>query len=77
MIKIQGSDRGFLSGEYKELLLCSKTERGVLFFKGGIDLEKSPSFKRLVEYIEENKHLILHNDKEYGKSHKLTDADFI
>ena len=41
------------------------------------DLEKSPSFKRLVEYIEENKHLILHNDKEYGKSHTLTDADFI
>lgn len=41
------------------------------------DLTKSPSFKRLVEYIEENKHLILHNDKEYGKSHTLTDADFI
>ncbi len=41
------------------------------------DLENSPSFKRLAEYIEENKHLILHNDKEYGKSHKLTDADFI
>lgn len=41
------------------------------------DLEKSPSFKRLVEYIEENKHLILHNDKEYGRSHTLTDADFI
>ena len=41
------------------------------------DLEKSPSFKRLVEYIEENKHLILHNDKEYGKSHTLTDTDFI
>ena len=41
------------------------------------DLEKSPSFKRLVEYIDENKHLILHNDKEYGKSHTLTDADFI
>lgn len=41
------------------------------------DLEKSPSFNRLVEYIEENKHLILHNDKEYGKSHTLTDADFI
>ena len=41
------------------------------------DLETSPSFKRLVEYIEENKHLILHNDKEYGKSHTLTDADFI
>lgn len=41
------------------------------------ELGKSPSFKRLVEYIEENKHLILHNDKEYGKSHTLTDADFI
>lgn len=41
------------------------------------DLEKSPAFNRLVEYIEENKHLILHNDKEYGKSHSLTDADFI
>ena len=41
------------------------------------DLAKSPSFKRLVEYIEENKHLILHNDKEFGKSHTLTDADFI
>ena len=41
------------------------------------DLEKSPSFNRLVEYIEENKHLILHNDKEYGKSHTLTDKDFI
>ena len=41
------------------------------------ELATSPSFKRLVEYIEENKHLILHNDKEYGKSHTLTDADFI
>lgn len=41
------------------------------------DLEKSPSFNRLVEYIEENKHLILHNDKEYGRSHTLTDTDFI
>ena len=41
------------------------------------DLAKSPSFNRLVEYIEENKHLILHNDKEYGKSHTLTDTDFI
>jgi hypothetical protein len=41
------------------------------------DLAKSPSFKRLVEYIEENKHLILHNDKEYGKCHALTAADFI
>ena len=41
------------------------------------DLATSPSFKRLVEYIKENKHLILHNDKEYGKCHTLTDADFI
>ena len=41
-----------------------------------VNLETSPSFKRLVEYIEENKHLILHNDKEYGKCHTLTDADF-
>ena len=41
------------------------------------DLETSPSFKRLAEYIEENKHLILHNNKEYGKSHTLTDTDFI
>ncbi len=41
------------------------------------DLTKSPSFKHLVEYIEENKHLILHNDKEYGKSHTLTSIDFI
>lgn len=41
------------------------------------DLAKSPSFKRLVEYIEENKYLILHNDKEYGKCHTLTNADFI
>lgn len=42
-----------------------------------VDLAKSPSFKRLVEYIEENKYLILHNDKEYGKCHTLTAADFI
>lgn len=41
------------------------------------DLEKSPSFNRLVEYVEENKNLILHNDKEYGKSHSLTDVDFL
>lgn len=43
----------------------------------GVNLAKSPSFKRLAEYIEENKHLILHNNKEFGKSHTLTDADFI
>lgn len=41
------------------------------------DLKKSPSFMHLKDYIEENKHLILHNDKEYGKSHRLTDTDFI
>lgn len=41
------------------------------------NLEKSPAFNRLVEYVEENKHLILHNDKEYGRSHRLTDIDFI
>lgn len=48
-----------------------------LFHVSDSKLAKSPSFKRLVEYIEENKHLILHNDKEYGKSHTLTDTDFI
>ena len=48
-----------------------------LFHVSDSDLAKSPSFKRLVEYIEDNKHLILHNDKEYCKSHTLTDADFI
>ena len=42
-----------------------------------VDLATSPSFKRLVEYIEEKKHLILHNDKEYGKCHTLIDTDFI
>lgn len=42
-----------------------------------IDLDASPSFKRLVEYVKENKQLILHNDKEYGKYLPLTDADFI
>lgn len=41
------------------------------------DLVKSPSFIRLRNYLDENKHLILHNDKEYGKSHRLTDTDFI
>lgn len=49
----------------------------ILFSARGDDLVKSPSFNRLAEYIEENEHLILHNDKEYGKSHKLTDEDFI
>ena len=42
-----------------------------------VNLASSPSFKRLVDYIKENKHLILHNDKEYGKSHTLTNIDFI
>lgn len=41
------------------------------------DLAKSPSFIRLKDYLDENKHLILHNDKEYGKSHRLTNIDFI
>ena len=48
-----------------------------LFHVSDSDLAKSPSFKRLVEYIEDNKHLILHNDKEFGKSHTLIDTDFI
>ena len=79
---------GYEDGEYRKslaksyrLILYKKAEHGIgnraLFNKGDGDLEKSPSFKRLVEYIEENKHLILHNDKEYGKSHTLTDIDFI
>ena len=42
-----------------------------------IELDASPSFKRLVEYIEENKHLIIHNDEEYGKFLPLTDDDFV
>ena len=41
------------------------------------DLATSPSFIRLKDYLDENKHLILHNDKEYGKSHRLTNIDFI
>lgn len=87
-INVCGSHFGYEDGEYREslvksyrLILYKKAEHGTcvraLFNKGDSDLEKSPSFKRLVEYIEENKHLILHNDKEYGKSHGLTDADFI
>ena len=48
-----------------------------LFHVSNSNLKKSPSFKRMVEYIDENKHLILHNDKEYGKCHTLTDVDFI
>lgn len=87
-ITVGGSSFGYKNGEYQELLIDSyrlilykKSEYGIpnrtLFNKGCSDLEKSPSFKRLVEYIEENKHLILHNDKEYGRSHTLTDIDFI
>ena len=85
-INVGGSSFGYENGDFRELLvksyrlilsksvgICDRT----LFNEGGSDLEKSPSFKRLVDYIEENKHLILHNDKEYGKSHTLTDADFI
>jgi len=53
----------------------SQERHNVIFWENGLDA--SPSFKRLVEYIEENKHIILHNDKEFGKSHTLTDADFI
>ena len=87
-INVGGSSFGYENGEYQEMLIksrrlilhrdagpgiCNRT----LFNKGGSDLAKSPSFNRLVEYIEENKHLILHNDKEFGKSHTLTDIDFI
>ena len=87
-INVGGSSFGHENGEYQEIWIesyglilhrnagpgiCSR----ILFNKGGRDLAKSPSFKRLVEYIEENKHLILHNDKEYGRAHTLTDADFI
>lgn len=53
----------------------SQERPNAIFWEKGLDA--SPSFKRLVEYVEENKHLILHNDKEYGKSHTLTDIDFI
>lgn len=90
-INISGSRLCYETNVYQEVVkvlpefyrfeLHKKLEPGVytqiLFNKGGSDLAKSPSFKRLVEYIEENKHLILHNDKEYGRSHTLTDADFI
>lgn len=53
----------------------SQERHNAIFWETGLDA--SPSFKRLVEYVEENKHLILHNDKEYGKSLPLTDEDFI
>ena len=87
-INVGGSSFDYVNGEYQEsliesyrLILHESTGPGIcrriLFNKGGNDLAKSPSFKRLVEYIEENEHLILHNDKEYGRSHTLTDADFI
>ena len=87
-INICGSSFVHENGEYQEMTIGSHRlvlHRNVgpcmcnraLFNEGGSYLEKSPSFKRLVEYIEENKHLILHNDKEYGRSHILTDTDFI
>lgn len=88
-INVSGSGFDLVDGVYREVLVESyrlilyslKSEYGIpnrtLFDEGGSDLEKSPSFKRLVEYIEENKHLILHNDKEYGRSHTLNDTDFI
>ena len=86
-IILHGSAFGYEDGKY-----CEKAEpchefRLFRYIEGRIvrqlfhtsesNLKKSPSFNRLVEYVEENKHLILHNDKEYGKSHILTDADFI
>lgn len=87
-IDVGGSHFDYENGAYREsfvesrrLILYRNAGSGIcnrtLFNEGGSNLAKSPSFKRLVEYIEENKHLILHNDKEYGKSHTLTDADFI
>ena len=87
-INVGGSSFGYENGEYQEMLresrgLILRRNAGpgicnrILFSMGDSDLAKSPSFNRLVEYIEENKHLILHNDKEYGRSHTLTDADFI
>lgn len=87
-ITVGGSSFDYENGEYQEMLIEShrlilykKSEYSIpnriLFNKGGSELAKSPSFKRLVEHIEENKHLILHNDKEYGRSHTLTDTDFM
>ena len=92
-IGLHGSSFRFVNREYREVSelayvfqLYKKPAAGetvggrllkLCFEVSHSDLAKSPSFKRLVEYIEENKHLILHNDKEYGKSHTLTDADFI
>ena len=87
-ITVGGDGFCYENGEYRDMLIEShrltfykKAEYGIpnriLFNKGDSYLAKSPSFKRLVEYIKENKHLILHNDKEYGRSHTLTDKDFI
>ena len=87
-INVGGSSFEYVNGEYQEsviesyrLVLHREAGPGVfnrtLFNEGGRELAKSPSFKRLIEYIKENKHIILHNDKEYGRSHTLTDTDFI
>lgn len=87
-INVGGSSFDYVNGEDQEsliesyrLILHENTGPGIcrrtLFNKGGSELAKSPSFKRLAEYIEENKHLILHNDKEHGRSHTLTCKDFI
>ena len=91
-IGLHGSTFRFENREYREMAIPAftftmykKVEVGEIagrlmklcFEVSHNDLEKSPSFKRLVEYVEENKHLILHNDKEFGKCHTLTDADFI
>ena len=91
-IGLHGSSFRFENREYREMAIPAytftmykKVDVGetvgrlmkLCFEVSHSDLEKSPSFNRLVEYIEENKHLILHNDKEYGKSHTLTDTDFI
>lgn len=39
--------------------------------------ELSPSLVRFYKYFNENKYIILQNDKEYGKTHNLTDKDFL
>ena len=62
---------------YKKAVPGETLIQRICFEVSNSNLSKSPSFMRLVEYIEENKHLILYNDKEYGKSHTLTDTDFI
>ena len=91
-IGLHGSTFRFENREYREMAIPAytftmykKVDVGetagrlmkLCFEMSHNDLEKSPSFKRLVDYIDENKHLILHNDKEYGKSHTLIDKDFI